>query len=359
MDGEILENETLDNKSLDNEPLDNELVRPKELVVEKESLTPVYGKMTAEPLERGFGTTLGNALRRVLLSSLPGAAVTSVKIDGILGETSTIPGVKEDVTDIILNLKELRFKLHTEGPKVILLKARGPGEAKAKDIIAGDDVEISNPDHLIATLSKGGKLTLEMVVKTGRGYVPAERNREKNQAKGTIAVDAIFSPVRKVNYTVAHARVGRRSDYDRLTLEVWTDGNIGPMAAVAQAAKILDDQFSIFVPEEKRGMREANSYEYQEEILSETLLWSIDELGLSARVVNSLKAANVRLLGDLAQKTEEEILSLKSFGEKSLDEIKRVLAEKGLRLGMKLEDWPPEKTEGKRTVEEFPLHPSF
>jgi DNA-directed RNA polymerase subunit alpha len=360
MNGEILEKETLDNKPLENELLDKELVRPKELVVEKASLTSSYGKMTAEPLERGFGTTLGNALRRVLLSSLPGAAVTSVKIDGILGETSTIPGVKEDVTDIILNLKELRFKLHTEGPKVVQLKAKGPGEARAKDIVTGDDVEIADPDHLIATLSKGGKLSIEMIVQTGRGYVPAERNRKKNQAKGTIAVDAAFSPVRKVNYTVANARVGQRTDYDKLILEVWTDGNIGPVAAVAQAAKILDDQFSLFAPEEKREMREASSYDYQEEDLSETLLQSVDELGLSARAVNSLKAANIRLLGDLAQKTEEEILSLKFFGEKSLDEIKKVLEERGLRPGMKLEDWPPEKREDqKRTVEEFPLHPSF
>ena len=224
-----------------------DLIRPKRLEVEKETLTPFYGKFTAEPFERGFGITIGNSLRRILLSSLQGAAITSVKIDGVLHEFSTIPGTKEDMTEIILNLKEVRLKLHTEGPKTIRVKAEGPKVLKAGDILTGDAVEILNPDHYIATLSRDGKLSMEMVVKVGRGYVPAERNKEESQPIGTIPMDAIFSPIKKVNYTVTNARVGQITDYDKLTLEAWTDGSLNPEEAVAHAAKILKDQLSIFI----------------------------------------------------------------------------------------------------------------
>jgi len=224
-----------------------DLIRPKRLEIEKETSTPFYGKFVAEPLERGFGITVGNSIRRVLLSSLQGAAITSVKIDGVLHEFSTIPGVKEDMTEIILNLKEVRLKLHTEGPKTLRVKAEGPKELKAGDILTGDAVEVLNHEHPIATLSKDSKISMEMVVKTGRGYVPAERNKEENQPIGTIPIDAIFSPIKKVNYTVTNARVGQRTDYDKLTLEVWTDGSLTPEEAVAYSAKILKDQLSIFI----------------------------------------------------------------------------------------------------------------
>jgi len=324
-----------------------DLIRPKRLEVEKETLTPFYGKFAAEPFERGFGITIGNSLRRILLSSLQGAAIASVKIDGVLHEFSTIPGAKEDVTEIILNLKEVRLKLHTEGPKTIRLKAEGPKVLKAGDIITGDAVEILNPDHYIATLSRDAKLSLEMVVKVGRGYVPAERNKEENQPIGTIPMDAIFSPIKKVNYTVTNARVGQITDYDKLTLEVWTDGSINPEEAVAHSAKILKEQLSIFITfEEEEESETAYSEEGEEkESFNENLLRSVDELELSVRSANCLKHANIKLIGDLVQKTEAEILATKNFGRKSLNEIKEILAEMGLSLGMKLDNWPPKKSE--------------
>src|SRR5512147_2388901 len=258
-----------------------DLIRPKRLEIEKETSTPSFGKFTAEPLERGFGITIGNSLRRILLSSLQGAAMTSVKIDGVLHEFSTIPGVKEDVTEIILNLKEVRLKLHTEGPKTVRVKAEGPRALKAGDIITGDAVEILNPEHHIATLSKDSKLSFEMVVKTGRGYVPAERNKEETQPIGTIPIDAIFSPIKKVNYTVTNARVGQITDYDKLTLEVWTDGSINPEEAVAQAAKILKEQLSIFITFEEEEDFESLREQEDKESLNENLFRSVDELELS------------------------------------------------------------------------------
>ncbi len=292
-----------------------DLIRPKRLEIEKEISTPFYGKFTAEPLERGFGITVGNSLRRILLSSLQGAAIASVKIDGVLHEFSTMPGVKEDVTEIILNLKEVRLKLHTEGPKTIRVKAEGPRELKAGDIITGDAVEILNPEHHIATLSKDSKLSMEMVVKTGRGYVPAERNKEESQPIGTIPIDAIFSPIRKVNYTVTNARVGQRTDYDKLTLEVWTDGSLNPEEAVAYAAKILKDQLSIFITfDEQEEEVEASNVPEADEKQNENLFRSVDELELSVRSANCLKHANIKLIGDLVQKTEAEILATKNFG---------------------------------------------
>ncbi len=324
------------------------LIRPKRLEVEKETLTPFYGKFIAEPLERGFGITIGNSLRRILLSSLQGAAITSVKIEGVLHEFSTIPGVKEDVTEIILNLKEVRLKLHTEGPKLIRVKAEGPKDLKAGDIITGDAVEVLNPDHHLATLSRDAKLSMEMMVKMGRGYVPAERNKDESQPIGTIPIDAIFSPIKKVNYTVTNARVGQITDYDRLTLEVWTDGSIDPVEAVAQAAKILKDQLSIFITFEEEEEEETSQTEEQQETekFNENLLRSVDELELSVRSANCLKNANIKLIGDLVQKTEAEILATKNFGRKSLNEIKEILASMGLSLGMKLENWPPKKLKG-------------
>jgi DNA-directed RNA polymerase subunit alpha len=324
-----------------------DLIRPKRLEVEKETLTPFYGKFTAEPFERGFGITIGNSLRRILLSSLQGAAITSVKIDGVLHEFSAIPGTKEDVTEIILNLKEVRLKLHTEGSKTIRVKAEGPKVLKAGDILTGDAVEILNPDHYIATLSRDGKLSMEITVKVGRGYVPAERNKEENQPIGTIPMDAIFSPIKKVNYTVTNARVGQITDYDKLTMEVWTDGSINPEEAIAHAAKILKDQLSIFITfeEEEEAEMPYPEDEEEKEALNENLLRSVDELELSVRSANCLKHANIKLIGDLVQKTEAEILATKNFGRKSLNEIKEILSEMGLSLGMRLDNWPPKKSE--------------
>jgi DNA-directed RNA polymerase subunit alpha len=324
-----------------------DLIRPKRLEVEKETLTPFYAKFVAEPFERGFGITIGNSLRRILLSSLQGAAITSVKIDGVLHEFSTVPGVKEDVTEMILNLKEVRLKLHTEGPKTIRVKAEGPKILKAGDIQTGDAVEILNPDHYVATLSRDSKLSIEMTVKMGRGYVPAERNKEESQPIGTLPMDAIFSPIKKVNYTVTNARVGQITDYDKLTLEVWTDGSLNPEEAVAHAAKILKDQLSIFITFEEAEEEEEESVEehVETEKLNENLFRSVDELELSVRSANCLKHANIKLIGDLVQKTEAEILATKNFGRKSLNEIKEILAEMGLGLGMKLENWPPKKKE--------------
>jgi DNA-directed RNA polymerase subunit alpha len=323
-----------------------DLIRPKRLEVEKETLTPTYGRFTAEPFERGFGITIGNSLRRILLSSLQGGAITSMKVDGVLHEFSTVPGTKEDITEIILNLKEVRLKLHTEGPKTIRVKAEGPKVLKAGDILTGDAVEILNPDHYIATLSRDGKLSMEMVVKTGRGYVSAERNKEEGQPIGTIPMDAIFSPIKKVNYTVTNARVGQITDYDKLILEVWTDGSLNPEEAVAHAAKILKDQLSIFITFEEE--EEEVSYpedEEEKETFNENLLRSVDELELSVRSANCLKHANIKLIGDLVQRTEAEILATKNFGRKSLNEIKEILTEMGLSLGMKLDHWPPKKSE--------------
>jgi DNA-directed RNA polymerase subunit alpha len=324
-----------------------DLIRPKRLEVEKETLTPLYGKFTAEPFERGFGITIGNSLRRILLSSLQGAAITSVKIDGVLHEFSAIPGAKEDITEIILNLKEVRLKLHTEGPKTIRVKAEGPKVLKAGDIITGDAVEILNPDHYIATLSRDGKLSMEMVVKVGRGYVPAERNKEESQPIGTVPMDSIFSPIKKVNYTITNARVGQITDYDKLTMEVWTDGSLNPEEAVAHAAKILKDQLSIFITFEEEEEAEMSYSEdgEEKEAFNENLLRSVDELELSVRSANCLKHANIKLIGDLVQKTEAEILATKNFGRKSLNEIKEILSEMGLSLGMKLDNWPPKKSE--------------
>ncbi|HYB20498.1 MAG TPA: DNA-directed RNA polymerase subunit alpha [Thermodesulfobacteriota bacterium] len=324
------------------------LIKPKAMEVEEETLSPTYGRFHIEPLERGFGITIGNSLRRILLSSLQGAAVTAVRIKGVLHEFSTIHGVREDVTDIILNIKELLVKLHSDGPEILRLKANKPGVVKAQDIQTNPNVEILNPEHVIATLSEDGDLDIEMVVKRGRGYVPAERNREEGQPIGTISIDALFSPIRKVNHTVTHSRVGQITDYDRLTLEVWTSGNVTPADAVAYAAKILKEQLSVFINFDE-GEAIPKTPEIQEAVkLNENLFKSVDELELSVRSANCLKNADIRYIGDLVQKTEAEMLKTKNFGRKSLNEIKEILAEMGLSLGMKLENWPPVELEQKK-----------
>jgi len=318
-----------------------DLIKPRGLSVDQESLTNTYGKFVAEPLERGFGITLGNSLRRVLLSSLQGAAITSVKIDGVEHEFTTMPEVAEDVTDIILNLKEVLLQVHTNEVKTLRIEAEGPREIKAGDIIADAQVEILNPGHHVLTISEGGRVRMEMAARRGRGYVPAEKNKVPGQPIGTIPVDALFSPIRKVNYQVTNARVGQQTDYDKLTLEVWTDGSVAPADAVAYAAKIVKEQLSIFINFDETEEPVLEAAPVEEAALNENLFRSVDELELSVRSANCLQNANIKTIGDLVQKTEAEMLKTKNFGRKSLKEIKEILAEMGLSLGMKLESWPP------------------
>ncbi|WP_454064743.1 DNA-directed RNA polymerase subunit alpha [Candidatus Nitrospira salsa] len=312
---------------------------PMRLELEKETASPTYGRFTAEPFERGFGTTVGNSLRRVLLSSLPGSAVTSVKIEGVFHEFSTIPGVTEDVTVIILNVKALRVNLLSERAKAIRLKKTGPGEVRASDIIEDPDVMILNPDLHIATLDKDSTLDMELIVKPGRGYVPAERNKEEGLPIGVIPVDSIFSPIKRVNFHVESARVGRVTDYDKLNLEIWTDGSVTPQDSVANAALILREHLDICIPNEEGvdAKREVDSDESSEEV-NVNLFKSVNELELSVRAANCLKNANIKTIADLVQKTENEMLKTKNFGKKSLNEIKEVLAEMGLELGIKVND---------------------
>jgi DNA-directed RNA polymerase subunit alpha len=321
------------------------LIKPKGLGVEEETLTPTHTRFHVEPLERGFGITVGNSLRRVLLSALQGAAITAVRIKGVLHEFSTLPGVREDVTDIILNIKEILVKLHSDGPEILRLKTNKARVVKASDIQANPNVEILNPNHPIATLSEDGEFEIEMVVKRGRGYVPAERNREEGESIGTIPIDAIFSPIRKVNYVVTHARVGQITDYDRLTLEVWTNGSVTPADAVGYAAKIIKDQIGVFINFEEGEAVPKPQEKEEKSKLNENLFKSVDELELSVRSANCLKNADIRYIGDLVQKTEAEMLKTKNFGRKSLNEIKEILTEMGLGLGMKLENWPPPEVE--------------
>ena len=314
---------------------------PTKVEVDKESLTATYGRFTGEPFERGFGTTVGNSLRRVLLSSLSGAAVVSVKVEGVLHEFSTIPGITEDVTDIILNVKKIRFKLHADKTKTIRLRKKGPGVAKAGDVEHDADVEILTPDLHIATLDKGALLDMEIVVKQGRGYVSAERNKEEGMPIGVIPVDAFYSPVTRVNYLVENARVGRMTDYDKLILEVWTDGSVSPEDALSSAALIVRGHLEIFI--KVKDMEEALVQPVAQEAITEinkNLLRSVNELELSVRAANCLKNANIKTIADLVQKTESDMLRTKNFGKKSLNEIKEILAEMGLSLGMKLDHLP-------------------
>jgi DNA-directed RNA polymerase subunit alpha len=318
-----------------------DLIKPRGLQVDQESLTNTYGKFVAEPLERGFGITLGNSLRRVLLSSLQGAGITSVKIEGVDHEFTTVAEVSEDVTDIILNLKEVRLRMHTLDTKPLRIEVEGPKEVKAGDIITDPQVEVLNPGHHIATVAEGGKLRIEMTARRGRGYVPAERNKVAGQPIGTIPVDSLFSPVKKVNYQVTNARVGQVTDFDKLSLEVWTDGSVEPADAVAYAAKIVKEQLSIFINFDESEEPVAVEMPKSEEKLNENLFRSVDELELSVRSANCLQNANIKTIGELVQKTEAEMLKTKNFGRKSLKEIKEILAEMGLSLGMKLDNWPP------------------
>jgi DNA-directed RNA polymerase subunit alpha len=318
-----------------------DLIRPRKLEVEAESLTETYGKFTCEPLERGFGTTLGNSLRRILLSSLQGTAITAVKIETALHEFTTIPDVVEDVTDIVLNLKEVLLKSVDSKPRVLRLDKDGEGKVTAGDIALTDGIEVLNPDHKILTCSKGAKLRMELHVGTGRGYVQAERNKGAQTPVGVIPIDSLFSPIRKVNFQITNARVGQQTDYDRLSLEVWTNGAVRPEDAVAFAAKILKDQLSIFINfEEGAEPTHESSVSEEQQKLSENLWKSVDELELSVRSATCLQNANIRYIGELVQKTESEMLKTKNFGRKSLKEIKEILAEMGLSLGMKLEGWP-------------------
>ncbi|GEA14369.1 MAG: DNA-directed polymerase subunit alpha [Moorella sp. (in: firmicutes)] len=306
-----------------------EIERPR---IECLEMSNKYGRFVVEPLERGYGITLGNSLRRILLSSLPGAAVTTVKIEGVLHEFSTIPGVVEDTTEIILNLKSLALKLHSDEPKVIRIEAEGEGEVTAADIITDADVEVLNPDLHIATIEKGGRLFIEMTVEKGRGYVSAEKNKKEDQPIGIIPVDSLFSPVHKVNYQVENTRVGQVTDYDKLTLEVWTDGTIAPDEAVSSAAKILIEHMRLFLGLTERVSDEVTMVEKEEESRDRLMDMSIEELDLSVRSYNCLKRAGINTVGELLQRTEEDMMKVRNLGKKSLEEVTQKLAELGLSL---------------------------
>jgi DNA-directed RNA polymerase subunit alpha len=334
-----------------------DLIKPKRIEVEAETFTDFYGKFVCEPLERGYGITLGNSLRRILLSSLHGAAIVSVKFDGVPHEFTAIPGVREDVTDIILNLKSVNLKLIAEEEEsaIIHLAVKGEGVVTAKDIITDDKVEIMNPNQHIATLDKDGMLHAEMLVKTGKGYVPAEKQElelEEEQI-GVIPIDALFSPIRKVTYVVGNARVGHKTDYDKLTFEVWTNGAVNPQDALAYAAKILKEQATPFINFEEEPVEETEAEKDEGETkINENLFRPVSELELSVRSSNCLKNANIKYLYELVQKTESEMLKTKNFGRKSLNEIKAILEEMDLHFGTKLEEFPfPEEGEGEADEE--------
>jgi len=320
-----------------------EFIRPQGLEIEEHSHTGSYGRFSCEPLERGFGTTLGNALRRVLLSSLYGAAITSVRISGVLHEFSTIPGVQEDVADVVLNLKEVRLRAPTENVKVLRAHKKGAGVLLAGDFISENQtVELLNPEHVICTLGPDADVEIEATVASGKGYVLAEKNKTEEMPIGTIPIDSVFSPIRRVNYSVTPARVGRETDFDRLNLEVWTDGALDPADAVAYAAKILKEQLSIFINFEETAEVLPPTAE-EPEPLNAALFRSVDELELSVRSANCLQNANIRFIGELVQRTEAEMLKTKNFGRKSLNEIKETLSGLGLSLGMSIENLPQRK----------------
>ncbi|CAA9242753.1 MAG: DNA-directed RNA polymerase alpha subunit [uncultured Acetobacteraceae bacterium] len=320
------------------------LIRPEKLGVETGADAQRSATIVAEPLERGFGMTLGNALRRVLLSSLQGAAVTGLRIDGVLHEFSSIQGVREDVTDLVLNVKQLAIRMQGEGPKRLALTADGPGEVTAGQIQTTGDIEIANPDLVICTLDDGAKLSAELIVGTGKGYVPASQNRPEDAPIGLIPVDAIYSPVRRVAYRVEPTRVGQVTDFDKLVLTVETDGTVAPEDAVALAARILQDQLQLFInfdePRERKVEEERDDLPF-----NRNLLRKVDELELSVRSANCLKNDNIVYIGDLVQKSEQEMLRTPNFGRKSLNEIKEVLTSMGLGLGMTVTGWPPENIE--------------
>ncbi len=319
--------------------------KPKRLEVERETATEHYGRFYAQPFERGFATTVGNSLRRVLLSSIEGAAVTAVRVEGVLHEFSPIPGAMEDTTDLILNLKRVPLKMHVDHPKTLTLRTSEPGEVRAKHITPDPDIEVLDPEAYIATLGAGSTLSVEMRVKPGRGYVSADKNFDEDLSIGWIPLDSVHSPVKKVNYFVDQARVGQATDYEKLTLEVWTNGAVTPRDAVGLAAKLMKDHLQIFIniDEEEEEETESAVVEVSDEekgALYEKLGKSVDEMELSVRSYNCLKNANIRTIGELVQKTESEMLKTKNFGRKSLNEIKEILSGMGLSLGMKLDDWP-------------------
>jgi DNA-directed RNA polymerase subunit alpha len=313
-----------------------DLIKPKALDVEKESLTNSYGKFIARPLERGFGLTLGNSVRRVLLSSLQGAAVTAVRFEGVVHEFTSINNIKEDVAEMILNLKEVRFQMYVETATVRIEK-KGPGLVLASDILTTESIGVLNSDHLIATLGENAHLSVELIVSKGRGYVPAEMNKNEELGLGWIPVDSFFSPIRRVNYTVTQSRVGQKTDYDKLTLEVWTDGSVAPEEAVSLSSKILKDQLSVFLNFEEEPEPVILSKEESDEAFNANLYRSVEELELSVRSANCLQNANIRYIYELVQKTESDMLKTKNFGRKSLTEIKDILGTMGLSLGIKLD----------------------
>ena len=321
-----------------------ELIKPSKLEIIPGADPSRFARIVAEPLERGFGVTLGNALRRVLLSSLQGAACTAIQIDGVLHEFSSIPGVREDVTDIVLNVKSLALRMHGDGPKRMYLEGNGPGEITAGMIDAGHDIEIVEPDIVICTLDDGAKISMELTVDSGKGYVPAAQNRATDAPIGLVPVDAVFSPVRKVAFQVENTRVGQITDYDKLSLDIETNGVIAPEDAVALAARILQDQLQLFINFEEPSTRTEETLP-TEPTFNRNLLRKVDELELSVRSANCLKNDNIIYIGDLVQKSEQEMLRTPNFGRKSLNEIKEVLAQMGLELGMEIVNWPPENIE--------------
>ncbi len=320
--------------------------KPKRLEADRDTATDHYGRFSAQPFERGFATTVGNALRRVLLSSIEGAAVTAVRVEGVLHEFSPIPGAMEDTTDLILNLKRVPLKMHVDHPKALTLRTSEPGEVRAKHITPDADIEVLDPEAYVATLGAGSTLAVELRVKHGRGYVSADKNFDEDLSIGWIPLDSVHSPVKKVNYFVEQARVGQATDYEKLTIEVWTNGAVSPRDAVGLAAKLMKDHLQIFINLEEEDEEEGEPsvpVEVSDEekgALYERLGKSVDEMELSVRSYNCLKNANIRTIGELVQKTEVEMLKTKNFGRKSLNEIKEILAAMGLSLGMKLDDWP-------------------
>lgn len=315
---------------------------PKKINFDADTLTDSYGKLVVEPLERGFGTTVGNSLRRIMLSSLEGAAVTGIRIPGVLHEFSAIKGVKEDVVDIILNVKKLRFRAHGEGSRTVTVKVKGPKTVTAADIQTDASVEVLNKDQYIASVDNGVTVEMEIAVKRGKGYAAAEQNKDENASIDVIAIDSVFSPIRKVNFWVEKARVGRATDYDRLVMEVWTDGSITPEKAISDAAAILVEHLELFIfvedPETAEEPKGTLAVTVSPASLNEHLQKNIDELELSVRAYNCLKNANIKTIGDLVQKTENEMLRTKNFGRRSLNEIKDILHSMGLQLGMKIEE---------------------
>jgi DNA-directed RNA polymerase subunit alpha len=329
-----------------------ELIKPKKLDVDK--CDDTYGKFVAEPLERGYGLTIGNSLRRILLSSLQGAAITAVRFDGVLHEFSTIPKVKEDVSDIILNLKQVRLRIEGDGPKSLTIDVTGPKEITAADIITDDSVTVLNPELYLASVGIDGTIKCELTVNSGKGYVPAEKNKEEDQPVGTIPIDAVFQPVIRVNFDVTQARVGQITDYDKLVMELWTTGATDPKTAMGIAAKILKDQLTVFIPfEEKDEEIEPENVEELENKpwFNDNLFNTVEELELSVRSANCLKNANIKFIGEMVQKTEQEMLRTKNFGRKSLNEIKEILQVMGLDFGMQLEGFLERKELDKKLLE--------